>query len=208
MIAIIDYKAGNLRSVERAFNYLNQPCVITADPEKILAAERVVFPGVGAAGSAMNNLRTSHLDDVLRRVIERGTPFLGICIGFQLLFESSAEDDAECLGVLPGRVVRFPAGHNDPLTGQPLKIPHMGWSRVAFTKEHSLFTDVPTESEFYFVHSYYPEVADQAIVCAKADYGINFACGVVRENVAAFQFHPEKSGRPGLKMLENFCSWN
>jgi len=156
----------------------------------------------------MNNLRTSHLDDVLRQVIDNGTPFLGICIGFQLLFESSAEDDAQCLDVLPGRVVRFPAGHKDSLTKQPLKIPHMGWSRVEFTQNHPLFADVPEGSEFYFVHSYYPDVADQSMICAKADYGINFACGVVRENVAAFQFHPEKSGRPGLKMLKNFCNWD
>ena len=207
MIAIIDYKAGNLRSVERALNHLDQPCAITADPETILAADRVVFPGVGAAGSAMANLRSSQLDEVLRQVIDRGTPFLGICIGFQLLFEASGEDDATCLGVLPGQVVRFPEGHTDPLTNQPLKIPHMGWSHVDFVQNHPLFEGISEGSEFYFVHSYYPEVGDESIISARADYGIRFACGVIRDNVAAFQFHPEKSGRPGLKLLENFCCW-
>jgi glutamine amidotransferase len=169
-------------------------------------ADRVVFPGVGAAGEAMRNLRDLGLDTAVTDTVATGTPFLGICLGYQILFEHSAEDDQECLGVFRGRVVPFARDMPDPDTGRPLKIPEMGWNRVRFQGTHPIWDGVPPDSEFYFVHSYYPEPRP-GVVAARTDYGIDYACGVLRDRVAAFQFHPEKSGRPGLRLLDNFCRW-
>lgn len=206
MIAVIDYEAGNLASVHRALRHLGCDSTVTADADTIRRAGRVIFPGVGAAGQAMSNLRRTGLGQVIRDVIAQGTPFLGICLGYQVLFEHSQEDDCRCLAVLEGNVVRFPDGLSEPGEGRTLKIPEMGWNAVRFNTTHPLWQGIPADSEFYFVHSYYPEPAPQA-VCATTDYGVTFASGVAVRNLAAFQFHPEKSGRPGLKLLENFCNW-
>jgi glutamine amidotransferase len=207
MIAIVDYKAGNLTSVLAALHHIGEEGVITSDRNTILAADRVLFPGVGAAGKAMENLNAAGLVPVLREVVARGTPFMGICLGYQILFDTSEENDnTPCLGLLKGRVVRFP--DNLPGLGdRPLKVPHMGWNRTEFSGRHPLWEGVPPNSEFYYVHSYYVVPADQAQVAAVSDYGLGFAAGSVYKNLAGFQFHPEKSGRPGLRLLQNFCSW-
>ena len=204
MIAIVDYHAGNLTSVAAAVRSLGHVCQVTSDSSEIGQAERVILPGVGAAGAAMRSLSELGLVDVLRAVVGRGRPFLGICLGYQVLFQHSEEDDASCLGILDGTVVRFRESIADG--GQPLKIPQMGWNTVEFVGEHALWEGVPENSEFYFVHSYYP-VPAPALVAATAEYGVKFAAGVVRRNLAAFQFHPEKSGRSGLRLLDNFCRW-
>jgi glutamine amidotransferase len=206
MIAIVDYGAGNLASVRRALEYLELPCEITDDHEVIRTAERVIFPGVGAAGSAVAQLERTGLSEVLKDVIAKGTPFLGICLGFQILFEYSEEDDTQCLGILPGRVKKFSTDMTEQNTDLHLKIPHMGWNEVVFEYEHPIWRDVPEGGEFYFVHSFYAQ-ADPRVVCARAQYGLRFDCGVLRDNVVGVQFHPEKSGRIGLQMLKNFANW-
>lgn len=206
MVVIVDYKAGNLTSVKRALDYLQVESEISNQRDRLLAADQVIFPGVGAAAEAMENLRASGLDNAIRDFIDRGKPFLGICIGYQLLFEKSEENDnAECLGILPGEVVRFPAGAKEE---EGVKIPQMGWNDVKFRYSHPLWNDLPPGSEFYFVHAYYPCPADENIICARTEYGIEYTSGVAKDNVIAFQFHPEKSGEPGLKLLHNFCRWN
>ncbi len=203
MIAIIDYKAGNLTSVQLAFRALGSEAVVTSDPQTILAAERVVFPGVGAAGSAMRNLADLHLIPVLKEVSARGTPFLGICLGTQILFDFSEEDGGTpTLGILPGRVPRFRP--SDPWD----KVPQMGWNQVKILRTHPLLEGIADESEFYFVHSYYPAPADPVLAVGTTDYAeVTFASMVGRGNVAATQFHPEKSGRIGLRLLANFTQW-
>ena len=206
MIAVVDYEAGNLTSVAAAVRKLGHECLITSEPAAVHDAERVVFPGVGAAGSAMRNLSKLALADCIREYVAGGRPFLGICVGFQLLFERSEEDDTDCLGILPGRVVRFPPSLRGP-DGRPLKVPQIGWNRAEFHGSHPVWHGVAAGSEFYFVHSYFP-VPRAEDICATTAYGIEFASGVCRGNVAAFQFHPEKSGRPGLKLLDNFCRWD
>jgi glutamine amidotransferase len=207
MIAIVDYRAGNLTSVARALHRLGHECVITADPGVIAAAPRVIFPGVGAAGEAMRNLRELGLEGVLRAAVAAGKPFLGICLGYQILFEWSDEDGGvPGLGLLPGRVVRFPGDLREADGARALKIPQMGWNAVAFRGEHPLWRGIPPGGEFYFVHSYYPAAAPE-VVCATTRYGLEFASGAARGSLAAFQFHPEKSGEPGLRLLANFCAW-
>jgi len=203
MIAIIDYKAGNLASVRLAFQELGVEAVITSDADKLLAASRVVFPGVGAAGSAMRNLRELGIRDIIPAVVERGTPFLGICLGMQILFEKTEEDGgAECLGIAAGSVKRFrPASRAD-------KVPHMGWNAVEQTRPHFLFRDIADGTEFYFVHSYYAEPSRPELVLGRTEYaGVAFASVVGEANWIATQFHPEKSGRFGLQLLRNFCEW-
>lgn len=202
MIAIVDYKAGNLTSVARALDYLGHRCEITDRPERIRAADRVIIPGVGAAGATMENLIALELDGVLRDDVARaGKPFLGICIGIQVLLERSAEDRAEGLGIIAGEVVRFPAS----VDGRPLKVPQIGWNRVRQSHVHPLFAGVPDNSHFYFVNSYYPIPADPAVTIATTDYGVTFTAAIARDNVIATQFHLEKSGAAGLRMLDNFC---
>jgi len=201
VIAIVDYRAGNLTSVLRAVNHIGFQAEITDSPGAIRAADRVIFPGVGAAGETMANLRRLGLDQVLRRdVYEAGKPILGICIGVQIIFEASEEDNAACLGLLPGRVVRFPASG--------LKVPQIGWNRVRFTRPHPIFEGIPSGAEFYFVNSYHPQPASADLVLATAEYGVEFAAVVGRRNLVATQFHLEKSGPMGLRMLANFCGWN
>jgi glutamine amidotransferase len=204
MLAIIDYKAGNLTSVKLAFDALGQENVITSDPAVIRAASRVVFPGVGAAGSAMRNLQALNLVGVLRETIAGGRPFLGICVGTQILFDFSEEDGGTtCLGVLPGRVALFhPSDTRD-------KVPHMGWNQMRIRRPHPLLAGIADDSDFYFVHSFYPQPARPEDVIGSTDYaGLTFAAMVGRANVAAVQFHAEKSGKEGLKLLENFSRWD
>ncbi len=207
MIAVVDYRAGNLTSVVAALEKLGHAGRVTCSPREIAEADRIVFPGVGAAGDAMSHLRELGLVDAIRAAVAAGKPFLGICLGYQILFEYSDEDGGvDCLGLLRGGVVRFSDNLRDPQSGRCLKVPQMGWNRAAFRGVHPLWADITDDSEFYFVHSYYPvPAADQ--VCALTDYGIEFASGAMHGNLAAFQFHPEKSGRPGLKLLDNFCRW-
>jgi imidazole glycerol-phosphate synthase subunit HisH len=205
MIAIVDYKAGNLTSVKRALEYLGHECEITDRADKIRAADRVILPGVGAAGATMENLRALDLADVLRNDIARaGKPFLGICIGIQVLLDRSEEDHADCLGIVAGHVTRYPRS----LDGRPLKVPQIGWNRVRQTRAHPVFAGVPDNTYFYFVNSYYPVPDDASATIASCDYGVTFTAAIAKENVIATQFHLEKSGSAGLKMLDNFCRAN
>jgi len=202
MIAIVDYKAGNLTSVARALDHLGHRCEITDQRAAIRAADRVILPGVGAAGATMEHLEALGLAEALRDDVARaGKPFLGICIGIQVLLDRSAEDHAECLGIIPGEVVRFPPA----IDGRPLKVPQIGWNRVRQTRAHPVFADVPDNTHFYFVNSYYPVPADPAVTIAMSDYGVIFTAAIARDNVIATQFHLEKSGAAGLKLLDNFC---
>jgi len=205
MIGIVDYRAGNLTSVARALQSLREPCIVTAEIKALDKADRIIFPGVGAAGAAMANLRESGLDRALARWVREGKPVLGICLGTQVIFDRSEEDDAGCLGIVSGAVKRFPADLREG--GQKLKIPHMGWNRVDFTGTHPVFAGLPAAAEFYFVHSYYPAPRDERWAAGWTTYGIRFCAAVARANLVAVQFHPEKSGRPGLQVLANFCRW-
>jgi glutamine amidotransferase len=203
MIAIIDYRAGNLTSVKLAFETLSIDATITDSPDAILEAERVVFPGVGAAGAAMQNLRELGLVDAIRTVVQRGAPFLGICLGTQIIFDHSDEDGGvECVGLIPGNVPRF--APSDPYD----KVPHMGWNAVTQTAPHPIFEGIEDKSEFYFVHSYYPAPSDPDWIIGTTDYAdVSFASAVAKDNLVATQFHPEKSGRVGLRLLKNFTEW-
>ncbi|MFP3870927.1 MAG: imidazole glycerol phosphate synthase subunit HisH [Syntrophobacteria bacterium] len=205
MIAIVDYRAGNLASVARALEYLGESWVITHESRTLREAERIIFPGVGAAGEAMANLRELGLDEIIRDLYERGVPFLGICLGTQIILEHSEEDDTRCLGLLPGITRAFP---RSLCHGRHLKVPHMGWNQVSVKQNsHPLMAGIEPESEFYFVHSYYPDPAESRQVQGWTDYGVSFPSFVGCANLAAVQFHPEKSGKPGLRFLENFCRW-
>lgn len=199
MIVIVDYQMGNLRSVQKGFERVGYPAQISDDPDVIGAAEKVVLPGVGAFQDAMAALSSRGLVEVLREVIDAGTPFLGICLGLQLLFDVSYEDGRHAgLGVLPGEVVRFqaPAG---------LKVPHMGWNQLHFRRPAPLFAGLAEGAYFYFVHSYYVVPRDSGVVAAEASYPTPFCAAIWRENLYATQFHPEKSQRDGLAMLKNFA---
>ncbi|MFA5043030.1 MAG: imidazole glycerol phosphate synthase subunit HisH [Kiritimatiellia bacterium] len=203
MIAIVDYNAGNLTSVKLALDYLGTSSEITRDPARILAAERAIFPGVGSAGAAMQNIRALGLADVMRQVVQRGTPFLGICLGTQIVFEDLEEDGGvQGLGILAGKVKRFQP------TNPADKVPQIGWNSVQFAEPHPLLAGIESGSEFYFVHSYYALPSDRACVLGETEYaGARFASIVTRSNLAATQFHPEKSGRLGLQLLKNFTAW-
>jgi glutamine amidotransferase len=200
MISIIDYKAGNLRSVKRALDYLGITSRITDRPLEILTSERVIFPGVGAAGSAMDIIKSKGLDIIIHEVVKQGTPFLGICLGAQIILDRSEEDEAPCLGIISGTARKFAE------TG--LKIPHMGWNSVSVQRRHPILEGIDPRAQFYFVHSFYPEPKKQDEVIATTPYGIEFASVIGSENIIAMQFHPEKSGRYGLQILENFCRWD
>jgi len=199
-VVILDYHAGNQTSVQRALAHLGQRSEITADPSRVARADRVIFPGVGAAGACMGNLRAAGLGDAVRAAVAAGKPLLGICIGMQLLFDTSDEDGGvACLGVLPGRVVRFQP------TDPTIKVPHMGWNAVR-TVADPLFAGIAADSHFYFVHSYHCLPVAGVAAIASADHGASFCAGVRRGNLAAVQFHPEKSGPVGLRLLANFLA--
>ena len=200
MIAIVDYDAGNLRSVEKALNLLEQETVVTRDPETILGADKVVLPGVGAFGDAMGNLDRFGLTDVLRQVAAQGTPFLGICLGLQLLFERSDESPGvEGLSILEGEILRIPDAPGR-------KIPHMGWNNIRVRPGAKLFAGLSEDPYVYFVHSYYLKAKDPSIVAATTEYGVTVHASVEKGNVFACQFHPEKSSTEGLKILKNFAA--
>jgi|SRR5450759_1418175 imidazole glycerol-phosphate synthase subunit HisH len=205
MIAIIDYKAGNLTSVARALQNIGESFLITDDIKKLEAASHVIFPGVGAAGDAMVNLRQKKLDSWLKDWIGVGKPLMGICLGTQIIFDYSEENKTDCVGLVRGSTKRFP--DHLAYAGRALKIPHMGWNNVEFRRSHPVFSDISSEAEFYFVHSYYPAPSDESAVLGVTDYGIKFCSVLAVKNLVAMQFHPEKSGRPGLQILRNFCSW-
>lgn len=200
MVAIIDYDAGNIKSVQKALEFLGEEVLITRDPERILAADRVVLPGVGNFGDAMGKLESYGLVPVIREVSEREIPFLGICLGLQLLFEESEESPGvRGLGILPGKIVRIPKKEG-------LKIPHIGWNALAYPSEGRLFRNVPAGSYVYFVHSYYLQAKDKGIVKATTEYGVTVEASVERGNIFACQFHPEKSSDAGLRILKNFMA--
>lgn len=200
MVAIIDYDAGNIRSVEKAVIALGQNAVVTREADTILAADHVILPGVGAFGDAMEKLRRYALIEVIREVVDNQTPFLGICLGLQLLFESSEESvGVEGLGILPGKIVRIPE-QND------LKIPHIGWNSLHFPNQGRLFQNIPDGAYVYFVHSYYLQAKEPDIVTASAEYGVNIHASVEKDNVFACQFHPEKSSEVGMTILKNFLN--
>ncbi len=205
MIAILDYRAGNLTSVKRALDHLNIPNEITNHEDVLRSSKGIIFPGVGAAGSAMRNLKENRLDHTIKSLILSGKPMLGICLGCQVILDESRENAAKTLGVIPGRCEQFSRDLYDE-SGQPINIPHMGWNSIQFKKECSLFEDIPQGSEFYFVHSYYP-IPDPAYVIGITHYGLGFCSVFGRPGLWAMQFHPEKSGRPGLKILSNFYSY-
>ncbi len=198
MIAIIDYGAGNLKSVEKALVSMKHECVITRDYKEIIQADRVILPGVGAFGDAMKHLKEHELDKVIKEVTEMGKPFLGICLGLQLLFDGSEESQGvEGLGILRGDVLRIP-------DKEGLKIPHIGWNSLELINDGRLFAGLAPESYVYFVHSYYLKAKEESIVKATTDYSTLIHASVEKDNVFACQFHPEKSGEVGLQILENF----
>ena len=198
MIAIIDYDAGNIKSVEKALLSIGETPVLTRDPEVILQADHIILPGVGSFGDAMENLNKFGLIDVINEAINRKIPFLGICLGLQLLFESSEETPGVAgLGILKGKIVRIPEGPG-------LKIPHMGWNSLKFQNNGRLFKGIPEDSYVYFVHSYYLKAADEGIVTATTEYSTHIHASVEQGNVFACQFHPEKSSDIGIQILKNF----
>ena len=199
MIAIIDYDAGNIKSVEKALQYLGEETIVTRDPDTLRSAEKVILPGVGNFGDCMENLHRFELIPVIKEIVGRGTPFLGICVGLQLLFESSEESPGVAgLGILKGKILRIPPSKD-------LKIPHMGWNSLHLQKDGRLFRGIPEESYVYFVHSYYLHAEDESIVTATTQYSTCIHASVEKENVFACQFHPEKSGSLGLGILRNFA---
>ena len=207
MIAIIDYDAGNLASVERAVSYLGFKCIVTNNVKTIDSSERIIFPGVGAAGAAMNSLKRLGLDSVIKQAVIDGKPILGICLGTQIIMEYSEENETPCLKIIDGFVKAFPPDIKSK-DGSRLKIPHMGWNGLENVKKHPVFSDLHEDDEFYFVHGYYPNPNDSEHILSTTDYGISFASVIGFNNIIATQFHPEKSGRPGLSLLKNFCLWN
>lgn len=198
MIAIIDYDAGNIKSVEKALQFLGAEVCVTRDADRIEAADKVVLPGVGAFGDAMQKLHQYRLVETIHHVVDKGTPFLGICLGMQLLFERSDESmGVDGLGILGGEILRIPESKG-------LKVPHIGWNALSFPNEGRLFQGVSEGSYVYFVHSYYLKARDERIVTAATEYGTHIHASVEKDNVFACQFHPEKSSKVGLQILENF----
>jgi glutamine amidotransferase len=234
-IAVVDYGMGNLRSVQQAVRKVapHADIAVTGEAEVIAGAGRVIFPGQGAAPDCMREIRSRGLDGVIADVISGGKPFLGICMGLQVLFDHSEEGDTPCLGIFPGEVKRFASGLHDA-QGNKLKVPHMGWNQVhrgvnprlpqgvetvalpptggklegGVTPEHPLWSGIEQDVRFYFVHSYYVQPREEAIAQATSDYPQPFVCAIARDNLFAVQFHPEKSAAAGLKLLQNFVNWN
>jgi glutamine amidotransferase len=208
MIAVVDYGMGNLRSVAKALAHVapDREVVVTADPDAIRRAERVVLPGQSAMPDSMRCLDETGLRDVVLEVM-RDRPFLGVCLGLQMLFDTSEEGPTEGLGAIPGRVVRF-RDEAMMVRGERLKVPHMGWSPVHPTVSHPIWAGIDAGERFYFAHSFHPAPADPAITAATASYPTPFTCAIARANIVAVQFHPEKSHRAGLRLLANFIAWN
>jgi glutamine amidotransferase len=202
MICIVDYKAGNITSVQRALTHLGVESVLTPDPDTLRRAAKVIFPGVGQAASAMAVLRERGLDLALREAFTQGTPILGICLGAQIVMTRSEEGDTPCLDLVAGVSRRF--SFSDPA----LKIPHMGWNRITVRREHAVLGGIDANDEFYFVHSYYPDPADPDCVLAECEYGKPFPAVIGKANLIAAQFHPEKSGPAGLRILRDFAGWD
>ena len=202
MTLILDYEAGNLASVKRACAHVGMTAEYCADPDQLRRADRVIFPGVGAAGSAMHSLRARGLDEALREVINGGTPVLGICLGMQVSLTHSEENDTATLDLIPGVVRRFAFDQPD------LKVPHMGWNEVRIVQEHPVLADIQPGDEFYFVHSYFPKPQDSKAVLAVTYYEGDFTCAIGKDNYIGTQFHPEKSAQVGLQLLANFATWN
>jgi glutamine amidotransferase len=207
-IAVIDYGMGNLRSVSKAIEHVarGRKVVVTDNPEEVAAAGRVVFPGQGAMPDCMREMESRGLRPALIEA-SRSKPFLGICIGLQMLFEHSEEGDTPGLGLLPGVVRRFPRARMVGANGEKLKVPHMGWNEVEQAIQHPMWAGIPDRSRFYFVHSYYPEPADSSLIAGWSAYPFRFACAAARANLFAVQFHPEKSHTAGLQLLANFVAW-
>jgi glutamine amidotransferase len=198
-VAIVDYDAGNTLSVTRALEKVGAKVDLTPDPERVLAADAVVLPGVGAFGDCMRKLRERGMDEACREAFRRGKPFLGVCVALQVVFESSGESPGvEGLGLMPGKVVRF--------EGDGLKVPHIGWNELSLVRDHPVISGLDGEA-FYFVHSYYPEPEERRDLIGETDYGTRFCSVAGRENLVAVQFHPEKSSRAGLKLYGNFLAW-
>ena len=205
MIAIIEYNAGNITSVARALHSIGQDFVITDDTKMLNAASHAIFPGVGAAGEAMAYLKDKKLDRWLKQCLQSGKPILGICLGTQIILDRSEENNTDCIGLVSGSTKRFPDHLKS--AGSALKIPHMGWNSVTLKQNHPVFANIDPAAEYYFVHSYYPSPESEAAVLGTTDYGITFCSVLAMKNLIATQFHPEKSGRPGLQILKNFCAW-
>lgn len=200
MIAIIDYDAGNLKSVEKALLSLGQEVIVSRDPDELLKADKVILPGVGSFGDAMTNLKKFNLIDTIHQIVNKNTPFLGICLGLQLMFEKSDESEGiEGLGLLKGEILRIP-----PCEG--LKIPHMGWNSIEINPNSKLFEGIPNDSYVYFVHSFYLRAEDEQVVAATTEYSTHIHAAVEKGNIFACQFHPEKSSSIGLKILSNFAN--
>lgn len=195
-IGIVDYNAGNLTSVVSAFSHLGADYIVSYDREELLACDKLVFPGVGEAYSAMEHISERNLKETLKLFVATGKPFLGICLGCQIILDFSEERDVDCLGLVSGRCVRFPGDMG-------LKIPHIGWNTLRHSDE-GVFKGIPQDSSFYFVHSYYIKPADEKNIAGTTEYGIKFCSAVNYENITAVQFHPEKSGEVGLQLLQNF----
>ena len=208
-IAVVDYGMGNLRSVAKALEHVapRARVVVTGDAATIDAADRVVFPGQGAMPDCMRHLDESGLRDPVLRAA-RGKPLFGVCVGEQMLFDWSAEGDTPGLGVLPGRVLRFPEDAMRRADGSRLKVPHMGWNRVTQVRSHPISRGVPDGAYFYFVHSFFAAPALEELTVGSTEYGLSFTCAVARDNIFATQFHPEKSAANGLRLYENFVHWN
>jgi glutamine amidotransferase len=202
MITIVDYNAGNLRSVKRACDAVGIESVFTQDPDVVRRADRIIFPGVGAAASAMATVKERSLDQALGEAKGRGVPILGICIGAQIILNASEEDDTPGLGLIDGKAVRFRP--DDP----SIKVPHIGWNEVRVEKPHPVLAGIEPGDEFYFVHSYFPDPKDPKRIFATADHGGPFCCALGEDNLFATQFHPEKSGPLGLALLERFSRWD
>lgn len=201
MLTIVDYNAGNLRSVKRACDKVGLESQLTQDPDALIRASKIIFPGVGAAKSAIEMLHRAGLDEALKTAARKGTPILGVCLGAQIMLDRSEEGDVDLLGLIPGVTRRFRLG--DPT----LKIPHIGWNQVRVHKPHPLLAGLKDNDEVYFVHSYYLDPASREHVYATSDYGGDFCCAIGHDNLFATQFHPEKSGPVGLALLERFSRW-
>jgi len=208
-IAVVDYGMGNLRSVAKALEHVapESTVVITADPQELNKADRIVFPGQGAMPDCMREVDRRGLREPLMEAAQC-KPFLGLCIGLQMLFEHSEEGNITGLGILPGRVVRFPVERMQDASGNKLKVPHMGWNRVLQKQPHPMWEGIEDGSRFYFVHSFYVEAADPEIIAGETQYPFAFTCAAARNNIFAVQFHPEKSQSVGLRLLSNFVRWS